>query len=50
MHDSMRHYGERNGRSAFERIAEQALSYLRSRSADHWLMFLAGLAIGVIIG
>ena len=50
MHDSMRGYGDRNGRTTFERVAEQALSYLRSRTADHWLMFLAGLVIGLIIG
>jgi hypothetical protein len=49
MHDSMRGYGDRNGRTAFERVAERALSYLRSRTADHWLMFLAGLVIGLII-
>ncbi|HSA82365.1 MAG TPA: hypothetical protein VLE23_16225 [Geminicoccaceae bacterium] len=49
MHDSMRGYGDRNGRSAFERVTGQALSYLRSRTADHWLMFLAGLVIGLII-
>jgi hypothetical protein len=48
MHDSMRGYDDRN-RSAFERIAEQALGYLRSRTADHWLMFLAGLVIGLIV-
>jgi hypothetical protein len=49
MHDSMRGYGDRNGRTTFERVAERALSYLRSRTADHWLMFLAGLVIGLII-
>jgi hypothetical protein len=50
MHDRMRGYGDRNGRTAFERITEQASSYLRSRTADHWLMFLAGLVFGLIIG
>ena len=49
MHDSMRGYGDRNGRTTFERVAERALSYLGSRTADHWLMFLAGLVIGLII-
>ena len=29
---------------------DEALAYLRSRSADHWLMFIAGLAIGLVIG
>jgi hypothetical protein len=50
MHDSMRGYGRPDQRTAFERLAEQALAYLRSRSADHWLMFIAGLAIGLVIG
>ena len=50
MHDSLHGYGDRNGRTAFERAAERALNYLRSRTADHWLMFLAGLVIGLIIG
>jgi hypothetical protein len=50
MRDSTHGYGDRNGRTAFERVAEQASSYLRSRTADHWLMFLAGLMIGLIIG
>jgi hypothetical protein len=43
MHDSMRGYGGRRDRTAFERITEQAMAYLRSRTADHWLMFVAGL-------
>jgi hypothetical protein len=50
MHDSMRGYGAPSGRSAFERLGEQALGYLRSRTADHWLMFLAGLVVGLIVG
>jgi hypothetical protein len=49
MHDGMRGYGP-DQRTGFERLAEQALGYLRSRTADHWLMFIAGLAIGLIIG
>ena len=50
MHDSMRGYDGRSGRTAFERVADQALAYLRSRTADHWLMFLAGLVVGLIAG
>ena len=49
MYDSTRDYGGRNGRTMFERSAEHALAYLRSRTADHWLMFLAGLVAGLII-
>ena len=30
--------------------ASRLLGYLRSRTVDHWLMFLAGLVIGLIIG
>jgi hypothetical protein len=50
MDDSVRGYGGREARTAFERAAEQVLAYLRGRTADHWLMFLAGLVIGLIIG
>jgi hypothetical protein len=50
MHESMRAFGERSGRGVFERTAEQVLSYLRRRTADHWIMFLAGLVVGLIIG
>jgi hypothetical protein len=45
MHD----YGSNGGRTGFERIAERGLAFLRSRTADHWLMFLAGLVTGLII-
>jgi hypothetical protein len=50
MDESMPGYGERSGRGGFERSAEQVLSYLRSRTADHWIMFLAGLVLGLIVG
>jgi hypothetical protein len=50
MHDGMRGYGAPDQRTGFERLTEQALGYLRSRTAEHWLMFLAGLAIGLIVG
>jgi hypothetical protein len=50
MHESMRGHGGPDQRNGFERLGEQALGYLRSRSVDHWLMFLAGLVIGLIVG
>jgi hypothetical protein len=49
MQHSMHDYGSNGGRTGFERIAERGLAFLRSRTADHWLMFLAGLVIGLII-
>jgi hypothetical protein len=49
MDDSMRSYRVED-RSAFERIADQALTYLRTRTADHWLMFVAGVVLGLLIG
>ena len=49
MDDSMRSY-RTDDRSAFERVADQALAYLRTRTADHWLMFVAGLVLGMLIG
>ena len=49
MNDSMRAYG-RDDRGAFERLAERAIAYLQSRSVEHWLMFMAGLVLGLLIG
>ena len=43
-------YGRHHDRSGFERLASSALEYLRSRSSEHWLMFLAGLMIGLFLG
>ena len=36
--------------NGFERLASSALDYLRSRSSDHWLMFVVGVAIGLFLG
>ena len=43
-------YGRSDERAGFERIASDALGYLRSCRSEHWLMFLAGLAIGLVLG
>jgi hypothetical protein len=40
--------GGRTG--AFQRNAEAFLAYLKSRKAEHWVMFLAGLALGALLG
>jgi hypothetical protein len=50
MHHSTHDYGSRGSRTGFERMAERALSYLRSRTADHWLMFAAGVVLGLMVG
>jgi hypothetical protein len=42
-------YGGSDERGGFERIARHALGYLRSRRSEHWLMFLAGLVVGLIL-
>jgi hypothetical protein len=47
MHDTMGMYDQR---STFERSAERFLGYLRSRTADHWLMFAAGAVLGLMVG
>jgi hypothetical protein len=33
-----------------QRLAEAFVGYLRSRTAEHWIMFVAGLALGVLLG
>jgi hypothetical protein len=50
MDDRADRYGYRNDRTVFERLAAGALEYLRSRNTEHWLMFCAGLAVGVLLG
>ena len=37
------------GRQNFDRWAERARLYLKSRTADHWLMFIAGLLLGALL-
>jgi hypothetical protein len=43
-------YGRRDHRTSFERLASSALDYLRSRSSEHWLMFFAGMMVGLFLG
>ena len=40
----------RSGRSGFARLGQWLAGYVRSRQTDHWIMFLAGLAIGLLLG
>jgi hypothetical protein len=42
-------YGRREHPRPFERFGEQLLDYLRSRTVEHWLMFLAGLVVGLVL-
>jgi hypothetical protein len=42
---------QRAGRTdGFERAGGRILDFLRSRKADHWIMFLAGIVVGMIVG
>jgi hypothetical protein len=34
----------------FQRLADAFAGYLRTRTADHWVMFVAGLVLGVLLG
>ena len=36
-------------KSSWERKVDQLGAYLRSRTTDHWIMFMAGLVIGAIL-
>lgn len=45
--DSERKAGNRRH---FDRWVERTCSYLKSRTADHWLMFAGGLLIGALLG
>jgi hypothetical protein len=37
-------------RTGIERLVSTALGYLGSRTSEHWLMFIAGLVIGLAVG
>jgi hypothetical protein len=43
-------YHRGRGADGFERAGSRVLDFLRSRSADHWIMFLAGIVVGMIVG
>ena len=47
MYDRMGTYEQR---STLERLAGQVLDYLRSRTTEHWLMFAAGVVLGLMVG
>lgn len=38
-----------NGRQGFDHWVERTRLYLKTRTVDHWLMFVAGLVIGALI-
>lgn len=33
-----------------QRLGENLIAYIRSRTAEHWIMFVAGLALGLLLG
>jgi len=37
------------GRQSVDRWVERTRLYLKSRTADHWLMFIAGLLLGALL-
>ena len=43
-------YDPRDHRATFQRLASSAFDYLRSRSSEHWLLFCAGLVVGLMLG
>lgn len=45
-------YGPTDGRrsTTLQRSAEALVAYLKSRKAEHWIMFAAGLVIGALLG
>lgn len=44
-------FGRRSGgHEKFDRWVERTRSYLKTRTADHWLMFAGGLLLGALLG
>lgn len=49
MHEEGRFVNE--GRSnSFNDLLERAVEFVKSRKAEHWVMFFIGLMIGLVIG
>lgn len=42
--------GRCQGRDTLDRWVERTRCYLKSRTADHWLMFAGGLLLGALLG
>ena len=38
-----------SGEQNFDRWVERTRLYLKSRTADHWMMFIAGLVLGALL-
>jgi hypothetical protein len=43
-------YHSTGARDGIERAGIWAVEFVRSRTADQWLMFLAGVVVGMIVG
>jgi hypothetical protein len=43
-------YGRAGRPDGFERAGGRVLDFLRNRTADQWLMFAAGVVVGMIVG
>ncbi len=41
---------DRVAHGGIERLFDRLGGFVRSRDKDHWLMFVAGLLLGVLIG
>jgi hypothetical protein len=48
--ESDRFNGRCQGRDTLDRWVERTRCYLKSRTADHWLMFAGGLILGALLG
>ena len=42
--------GSSGDKGVLERMLERAQEYIASRTPEHWVMFLVGLVIGLILG
>ncbi len=50
MNDTNGLMGNSRERGVLERMMERAQAYIASRTPEHWVMFLVGLVIGLILG
>ena len=50
MQHARHHFDHDDRPTAWSRLGEKGLSFLQTRTAEHWVMFLAGIVVGLILG
>ena len=50
MQHARHHFDHHDRPTGWGRLGEKAWSFVQTRTAEHWVMFLAGIVVGLILG